>query len=97
MIYLRGRTNAAIDDFCRAHNRDIARALFDLASDLGLLSDDALPQHAEIAVEMGDRLFQLAFQTDMAGDPLVIQEAVKVLTAYLELYASPAGQEGVAT
>ena len=94
-IYLRGRTNTAIDDFCRAHNRDIARALFDLASDLGLLVEDARPRHAELAVEIGDRLFQLAFATDMDGDPMVIGEALKVLSAYLELYASPAGLEGV--
>ena len=94
-IYLRGRTNTAIDEFCRAHNRDIARALFDLASDLGLLVEDARPRHAELAVEMGDRLFQLAFATDMDGDRMVIDEALKVLSAYLELYASPAGLEGV--
>ncbi len=95
MIYLRGRTNAAIDEFCRAHNRQIARALFDLASDLGLLVEDAGPRHAEIAVEMGDRLFQLAFATDMDGDPMILDEALKVLSAYLELYASPAGLKGV--
>ena len=95
MIYLRGRTNTAIDEFCRAHNRQIARSLFDLASDLGLLVEDARPRHAEIAVEMGDRLFQLAFATDMDGDPLVLDEALKVLAAYLELYASPAGLKGV--
>ena len=32
---------------------------------------------------------------DMDGDPMVIDEALKVLTAYLELYASPAGLKGV--
>jgi AcrR family transcriptional regulator len=94
MIYLRGRTNTAIQEFCRTHNRDVAAALFDLASDLGLLVPHAHRWHAEIAVEMGDRLFQLAFETDMHGDELVIDEAVAVLTAYLELYASPAGLTG---
>ena len=95
MIYLRGRTNTAIEEFCRAHNRDIARALFDLSADLGLLVADARPRHAELAVEMGDRLFQLAFESDADGEEMVLQEAVKVLTAYLELYASPAGLKGV--
>jgi AcrR family transcriptional regulator len=94
-IYLRGRTNTAIDEFCRLHNREVAAALFDLAAGLGLLVDDARPRHAEIAVEMGDRLFQLAFESDMQGDPSVLDEAVKVLTAYLELYATPAGLKGV--
>jgi AcrR family transcriptional regulator len=95
MIYLRGRTNTAIEEFCRTHNRAVAKALFDLASDLGLLVEEARPLHAELAVEMGDRLFQLAFESDMAGDDAVIEEAVKVLSAYLELYATPTGLEGV--
>ena len=93
-IYLRGRTNTAIEEFCRAHNRDIARRLFDLSADLGLLVPDARPRHAELAVEIGDRLFQLAFESDMRGDAMVLEEAVKVLTAYLERYATPAGLTG---
>ncbi len=95
MIYLRGRTNTAIQEFCRAHNREVAGALFDLASDLGLLVPHAHRRHAEIAVELGDRLFQLAFEVDMDGDPRVLDEAVAALTAYLELYAGPAGLTGV--
>lgn len=94
-IYLRGRTNSSIEEFCRAHNRDIARALFDLARDFGLVAQGTPLTSAELAVEIGDRLFQLAFRDDMAGDPKIIEEAAKVLTAYLELYASPAGIEGV--
>jgi AcrR family transcriptional regulator len=94
-IYLRGRTNTAIDEFCRAHNRAIARTLFDLASDLGLLVEEASPRHAEIAVELGDRLFQLAFAIDLDGDPMILDEALKVLSTYLGLYASPAGLNGV--
>jgi hypothetical protein len=44
---------------------------------------------------VGDRLFEKAFETDMEGDPLILTEARKVVTAYLELYASPAGREGL--
>lgn len=94
-IYLRGRTNSAIDEFCRAHNRTVAGALFDLASELGLLVDDATTRHAEIAVELGDQLFQLAFADDLDGDPFILREAHEVLSAYLELYATPAGLQGV--
>jgi AcrR family transcriptional regulator len=95
-LWLRGRTNQAITDYCRDHNRRLAQDLFRLADDVGLLSAEATPRHAELAVEMGDRLFQLAFEADLEGDPMVIGEAVKLVTAYLELYASPAGLEGVA-
>jgi hypothetical protein len=95
-IWLRGRTNQAIRDYCREHNKRVAEGLFAFASDLGLLAPTARPRHAEIAVELGDRLFQLAFEQQMGGDQELLDEAVKVVVAYLHLYASPAGLEGVA-
>jgi AcrR family transcriptional regulator len=95
MIYLRGRTNQAIRDYGRDHNRKVAAMLFGFAADLGLTLPEVTVLIAELAVEMGDRLFQLAFATDLDGDPMVLDEAVKVLTAYLELYATPAGLKGV--
>jgi AcrR family transcriptional regulator len=95
MIWLRGRTNQAIRDYCREHNRRVADGLFTFARDLGLLSEQAEPRHAEIAVELGDKLFQIAFEDDMEGDRAVLEEAVKVVVAYLHLYASPAGRDGV--
>ena len=92
MIWLRGRTNHAIRRYGRDHNRQVARDLFDLASGLGLLTDEARPEYAEIAVEIGDRLFQLAFETDLNGDPVVLAEAEKMVANYLGLYATPAGR-----
>ena len=94
-IWLRGRTNHAIQDYGRAHNRRVAGDLFQVARDLGLLTDEARPLHAELAVELGDRLFQLAFETDAAGDPAVVEEGIKIVTQYLELYATPEGLAGV--
>ena len=96
-IYLRGRTNNAIKEYGRAHNRRVAHDLFTFARDLGLVDERGTAQVAEIAVEMGDRLFQLAFESDLHGDPVVLGEAVKVVTTYLELYATDAGRQGVAT
>lgn len=97
MIWLRGRTNTAIKEYCLEHNRRIAISLFDRAKALGLLTEDADVCHTEIAIEVGDRLFEKAFESDMEGDPLILAEARKLVTAYLELYASPAGLSGVAT
>jgi AcrR family transcriptional regulator len=94
-IWLRGRTNQAIRDFGRAHNRQVAHDLFAVARDLGLLTGAARPQQAEIAVELGDRLFELAFEERLDGDPELLAEGVKAVTAYLHLYATPAGLAGV--
>jgi len=94
-IWLRGRTNQAIKVYGREHNKRIAHELFAFAQGLGLVTSAGDQQIAEIAVEMGDRLFQLAFESDIDGDATVLQEAVKVVTTYLELYATDAGISGV--
>ena len=95
VIWLRGRTNQAVYDFCRAHNRTMAHELFGLARDAGLVLPDANGQHAELAVEVADRLLQVAFESSLDGDPHVIDEAVAAVSRYLEGHASPAGIAGV--
>jgi AcrR family transcriptional regulator len=95
MIYLRGRTNQAIRDYGREHNRKVAAMLFGFAADLGLTVPEVTVLIAELAVEMGDRLFQLAYEETLQGDPAIINEAVIVITTYLERYATPAGLTGV--
>jgi hypothetical protein len=94
-IYLRGRTNQAIRDYGREHNRKVAAMLFGFAADLGLTVPEVTVLIAELAVEMGDRLFQLAYEETLQGDPAIINEAVIVITTYLERYATPAGLTGV--
>jgi AcrR family transcriptional regulator len=95
VIWLRGRTNPAVDDFCRAHNRTMAHRLFDLARTTGMVLPTANGRHAELAVEVADRLLQVAFESSLEGDPYVIDEAVAAVTSYLERHASPAGLAGV--
>jgi AcrR family transcriptional regulator len=87
-IYLRGRTNAAVNRFGRDHNTRIAEALRAFAIDRGLAKDGLTPGVALLAVEIGDRVFQLAFEHDAAGDPELIEEGVTLMTAYLERYAA---------
>ncbi len=94
-IYLRGRGNAAVARFGRAHNTRVATALRDFALEHGLCREDLSPAAAELAVEVGDRVFQLAHEHDAAGDPALVEEGVRMMTAYLERYATPAGLEGV--
>jgi AcrR family transcriptional regulator len=95
VIWLRGRTNSAINDFCRAHNRRIANELFTLARRSGMVLEPSTGLYAELAVEVGDRLFQIAFEDSLDGDPHVIEEAIAVMTSYLETHATASGIAGV--
>jgi hypothetical protein len=91
-IYLRGRNNAAIRQFGREHNEQIATAMLDYAREAGLAAPALTHQMAVLAVEVGDRVFQLAFESDDDGDPVLLEEGILLVTAYLERYATPAGR-----
>lgn len=94
-IYLRGRTNAAVHRFGREHNQRIAESLLALAVDAGLARPELTVPVAVLAVEVGDRVFQLAFEADRAGDPVLVEEGITLVTAYLERYATPEGLAGI--
>jgi len=94
-IYLRGRTNPTVERFGRAHNVRVAEALLAFARQHGLCRDDLTLQVTTLAVEVGDRVFQLAYEHDSAGDAGLVEEGITMMTAYLERHATPAGLEGV--
>jgi len=94
-IYLRGRTNVAVHRFGRQHNARTAQVLLEFAVDSGLAGPDLGLEVAVLAVEVGDRVFQLAYEHDDAGDPRLVEEGIAMMTAYLERYATPAGIEGI--
>lgn len=95
VIYLRGRTNAAVHRFGREHNRRVAGMLREFAVDAGLADPDIPPAAAQLAVEIGDRVFQLAFEHSLEGDEFLIEEGIAMVTSYLERFATPAGLVGV--
>ncbi|MFD0806308.1 TetR/AcrR family transcriptional regulator [Nocardioides caeni] len=87
-IWMRGRTNSAIYDYGRHHNKRIAANLLAFADDAGLIAPgaftpDELSAIAGLAVELGDRAFQLAFEHDPQGDTFLVEQAIEVVTAYL--------------
>jgi hypothetical protein len=41
-----------------------------------------------LAVEVGDRVFQLAYEHHRAGDPALVEEGIVLMSAYLERYAA---------
>jgi AcrR family transcriptional regulator len=87
-IYLRGRTNVAVHRFGRDHNARIAETLRDFALQRGLADERLTPTAALLAVEIGDRVFQLAFEHDAQGDPELLEEGIALMTAYLERFAA---------
>lgn len=93
VIYLRGRTNAAVAAFGRVHNARIAATLREFVLDAGLCDERLTPAIAELAIELGDRVFQLAYEHRLDGDPVLVAEGVALLTAYLHRFA-PGGGAG---
>ena len=94
-IWMRGRTNAAVYEYGRRHNRRIAADLLAVATDAGLVdagdfTTGELASVAELAVELGDRAFQLAFEHDARGDAFLIDQAIELVAGYLDRIANPA-------
>ena len=87
-IWLRGRTTAAVQAYGREHHVRIAAQLRTFLDDLGLLAADAPQEAGVLAVEIGDRCFQLAFEHQIKGDDFLIEEGIKLISAYLERYAA---------
>ncbi|MBC9734841.1 TetR/AcrR family transcriptional regulator [Nocardioides marmotae] len=87
VLYLRGRTNVAVHRFGREHNAKIAEALYEQARASGLAAG-LTPRMAQLAVEVGDRVFQLAFEHDLHGDPETVEEGIWMVAAYLESRAA---------
>jgi AcrR family transcriptional regulator len=95
VIYWRGRTNPSVYDFCRAHHKRIAADLFAFVQALGMVRANTVPKVIELAVEVGDRIFELAFEHDLRGDEMVIAEGIELVTGYLERHAENAGIAGI--
>ena len=88
VIYLRGRTNTALAQYGRVHNARLAASLREVALAAGLCDERLTGQIAELAVEVGDRMMQLAYEHRLDGDPLLVEETIVMLTAYLERFAT---------
>lgn len=87
VIWWRSRTNAAVKDFCRQHNRRVAAMLHGFAVEAGLLRPDTPVRDVELAVEVGDRVFELAFEHDLQGEEGLIARGVDLVSGYLERFA----------
>ena len=72
----------------------MARDLFHVARSAGMVVEGSDGLYAELAVEVADRVLQIAFEDSLTGDPHVIDEGIALVTAYLETHATPVGIAG---
>ncbi|GAB4588900.1 TetR/AcrR family transcriptional regulator [Nocardia sp. IFM 10818] len=86
MYYVRRESGLFPDP--REHRRRLAAMVHNLLLDRGLLRPDTDRLVTEVAVELGDRLLELAYHRDRAGDPAILAEARLAMTRYLEAYAA---------
>ena len=82
-IYLRGRGNSAVRDYGRQHNLRIAQTLHAYATAAALVPESLGPEVARVAVELGDRSFEVAFGEEITGDRVLLEEGIAAVTAYL--------------
>lgn len=87
-IWLRGRTNPTIAAYGRAIHEKIAGGVRDTADyTAGMTQAQLSPKILLLAVDLGDRVMQLAFADDDQGDTEYIDEGITMISAYLQRHA----------
>ncbi|WP_418960245.1 TetR/AcrR family transcriptional regulator [Streptomyces tritici] len=87
-LWFRGR-DERIEDVVGAFDRAQAERLRGVLVERGLLAADTSPRVLEFALEAANRLFDLAFRASPTGDDATLDEARRLVTAYLGTYAGP--------
>ncbi|MCV7285658.1 TetR/AcrR family transcriptional regulator [Mycolicibacterium wolinskyi] len=72
----------------RLRRAEFADALHGALLQWGLLRPGTDPLVTTVAVEMGDRVLELAYRAGPAGDRAVLAEGERALTQYLQTYAA---------
>jgi AcrR family transcriptional regulator len=94
-MWVHGRMSPAVVIRQRDRNHEMGKWLRAIADQFGLVHEDAPELGAWFAVEIGDRVLELAFRRNSDGDPQTIAEGTEMLTLYLQRFATEAGQTGV--
>ncbi|WP_449472447.1 TetR/AcrR family transcriptional regulator [Streptomyces tanashiensis] len=85
-LWFAGR-NEVVSDLVREFDAAQADRLWRLLVERGLLSADTPRLVLHLAFEVGNRLFDIAYRQSPTGDDVTIDEARRMVTAYLETYA----------
>ena len=82
-VWLRGRVNPRLHAAGRERNREVSFALLQMAVDQGLCRAELPPTVPTVAVETGDRLVQLAFESSYTADRTLLVEYIAMMRNYL--------------
>nr|WP_269781584.1 TetR/AcrR family transcriptional regulator [Nocardia bovistercoris] len=82
------RRDAALVPDGYQHRMRMAGAIHEFFLARGLLRPDTDRLVTEIAVEIGDRVLELAYHRSPEGDPRVLAEVQRAMSSYLKTYAS---------
>jgi len=86
-LWFAGR-NPTLGELARAFDDSQANQLWRFLIDQNLILADTPEFVVQLAFEVGNRLFDVAFRRSPTGDDTTIDEARRLLTAYLETYAT---------
>jgi AcrR family transcriptional regulator len=81
-LWLVGRSSTAVRNQVRANMRATAGRLHAILIDAGLIPPDTDPRALLVAMEIGDRILELAYRDRNDFDPALLDFGRKALTAY---------------
>jgi AcrR family transcriptional regulator len=90
-LWFGGRVSPAVTAIAQAGNVALAERARERLVAAGLVAEDSPREVALLAVEVGDRILELAFRGRQRADRSVIAEGAEMLIAYLEASAGPSG------
>lgn len=86
-LWFTDQRDASLTEMVQSFDEATAEAMWRIALDRGFIATDTPMQVMQIAFEAGGRLFDVAFHRSPTGDDATIDEARKMILAYLSLYA----------
>jgi AcrR family transcriptional regulator len=92
-LWFAGRSST-LSELARAFDESWAERLWRFLIERKLIRADTPRFVTQLAFEVGDRLFDVAFQRSPTGDDAAIDEGRRLLTAYLHTYAPQARKRG---
>jgi AcrR family transcriptional regulator len=92
-LWFAGRSST-LTDLARAFDESWAERLWRFLIERKLIRADTPRFVLQLAFEVGDRVFDVAFRRSPTGDDVAIDEGRRLLTAYLQAYAPPGRKRG---
>jgi AcrR family transcriptional regulator len=91
-LWFGGRVSPAVTAIAQAGNLALAERARERLVAAGLSAKDIQPEVSLIAIEVGDRILDLAFRGRRRADRRIIAEGAEMLIAYLERVLGQAGR-----